>query len=239
MLCVQTSSNCSTPAHKKAIKYLQLTESRAIQLLLDCTGAQPNGELWKRWSGASPASNETQSLVVDQNPVLVLRFHGSYDSRNTTSVAGQAACRTDESLGGSSRVFICSPVLQRGSDIGFGDASIVAHEKEYPGIYFGRDARQMFSNLRKMTARDSSSNSEGIQIPGIRRQPLLASQEYSGDDLHGDAETSNQYLSIMPNSSAALLPFTGRPPVCDDVVWYQWVSEEHVKQLIAAVDFNI
>lgn len=34
MLCAQTSSNFSTPAHKKAIKYLQLTESRAIQVVL-------------------------------------------------------------------------------------------------------------------------------------------------------------------------------------------------------------
>lgn len=53
MLCAQTSSNFSTPAHKKAIKYLQLTESRAIQVLLDWTGSQPK-EQSKKWNGTVP-----------------------------------------------------------------------------------------------------------------------------------------------------------------------------------------
>lgn len=43
------------PAHKKAIKYLQLTESRAIQVVPDSAAAWPK-ELGKSWSGASPVA---------------------------------------------------------------------------------------------------------------------------------------------------------------------------------------
>lgn len=51
------------PAHKKAIKYLQLTESRAILVLLDSAGAKPK-ELRKSWSGASPADAQIESMSV-------------------------------------------------------------------------------------------------------------------------------------------------------------------------------
>lgn len=62
---LKTPCNFSTPAHKKAIKYLQLIESRAIQVLQDCTGARPNGEGSKSWSGASPASNTDDCRSVE------------------------------------------------------------------------------------------------------------------------------------------------------------------------------
>lgn len=74
MLCVQTSSSFSTPAHKKAIKYLQLTESRAIQVLQDCTGEGPNGACWKSRSGDFTSSSFNYSWVWYYINLMTLSF---------------------------------------------------------------------------------------------------------------------------------------------------------------------
>lgn len=50
-------------AQKKAIKYLQLTESRAIQVLMDSAGAQPK-DLRKSWNGALPAAAQTECIRI-------------------------------------------------------------------------------------------------------------------------------------------------------------------------------
>lgn len=53
------------------------------------------------------------------------------------------------------------------------------YKKEYPGIYFEIDAQQTCSSLDNDI---SASSSEGIQILGMRCQPLIASKG-SSDDL--------------------------------------------------------